>query len=123
MKNELEKSDPPTDKVGFFCILNLNFFATDEEIKRSIIPALLFYPFTFRNYSELRALYSEENAANFEFKDLNSSKDILDKLDTAYFILEDKENKKKNYLHMISMLYCLSQPFDLETVHSKYGKK
>ena len=34
MKNEIEKSDPPTDKVGFFCILNLHFFATDEEIKR-----------------------------------------------------------------------------------------
>lgn len=70
----------------------------------------------------MRAIYSEENAANLEFRDLNSSKEILDKLGAAYFILEDKENKKKNYLHMISMLYFLSQPFDLEIVHSKYGK-
>jgi hypothetical protein len=83
---------------------------------------IIYYDFFERNYSELRALYSEENSANLDFKDLNSSKEILDKLNTAYLILEDKENKKKNYLHMISMLYYLSQPFDLEIVHSKYGK-
>lgn len=39
---------------------------------------------------------------------------------TAYFVLEN-ETKRKNYFHMLEVKYYLSQPFDMETINSKYG--
>lgn len=53
-------------------------------------------------------------------KDVNF-KEVGEKVMTAYFVLES-EAKRKNYFHMLEVKYYLSQPFDFETINSKYGK-
>jgi len=65
-------------------------------------------------------LYFENHSGNLEVKDINF-KEVGEKFMTAYFVLEN-EVKRKNYIHMLEVKYYLSQPFDLETINSKYGK-
>ena len=122
----MEGDDPQEDSqqqqpdLGYFSILNLNFFATDQDFKR-------FFPFTSvfilynseRNYSELLPIYYDTINGSLKEKDINY-KEVGEKVSTAFLVLEN-EGKRKNYFHMLEVRYYLSQPFDIEIVNSKYG--
>lgn len=68
--------DPQQCDLGYFSILNLNFFATDEDIKRNY-------------YSDLCPLYFENQNGTLEIKDINF-KEVGEKVTTAYFVLENE---------------------------------
>lgn len=119
IEDDQQEDQQQQPDLGYFSILNLNFFATDEDIKRFINLPWLTFTNGDRNHSELVCLYYENHGGDLEAKDL-TFKEVGEKVATAYLVLEN-ETKRKNYLHMMEVKYYLSQPFDLETVNAKYG--